>query len=385
MTVNRAPDGAPPWSPTSIAATAATVAILAAGCATTFREVPRSGANDVPSYLGAASRAGAADVELEPDPQLAWSSTDIRGTVGVPAVGERVTVVSSIDRWLYALDSRTGQLYWRHRSRGPFAAGPVIADGLVLVPTQGAEGRLTAVDLFTGKRRWEVEVGDVASPLTVREGVVYGATQTGGVFAHSLSDGTQRWRTGGAPTASGPLLVGPHVVVATLRDTLVVLDAATGRSSARVSIPFTATSPLAAIDDSTVALTSPAGAILSLAVPSGRVRWQVRTPAPIFGSPVVARDTVFALGNDGELWAVPSGDTAGLVRVPIGGTTVAAPVILRRGVLVATVDGSIVHFDRTTGRRSWVRQVEGELRHPPIVTQGQIVVAPLIGDVVSFR
>jgi outer membrane protein assembly factor BamB len=364
---------------------AATLGLVLGACAVTFRDVPRSGANEVSTYLGAQDRAPAGEADVDTAPQSAWRTQDIRGTVGVPAVGERITAVSSIDRWVYALDTRTGQVYWRHRARGHLATGPVIGDGVVLVASQGREGILEAVDLYTGKRRWQVEVGDVASPLIVREGFVYGATQSGAVFAHSLRDGARRWRAGGAPTTSGPLLAGDRVVVATLRDTLVVLELETGRTVRRSRLPVTTTAPLALIDDSTVALSSPSGALLALEIPSGRVRWRVDVPDPIFGAPVVARDTVFALSNIGELWAVPVGDTAGLVRSAIGGTTVAAPAVLRRGVLVATVDGDVIYFDRVTGRRVWMRRAGGELRHPPIVAHGQIVVAPILGDVLSFR
>ena len=373
-TVNRAP---------RLALWAALVPLVA--CAVTFRDVPRDGVNDVPTYLGGATRALAADVEIDTAPQLAWHTTDIRGTVGVPAVGERVTAVSTVDRWVYALDTRTGQVFWRHRARAQVATGPLMVEGLVLFATQGREGLIEAVDLYTGKRRWQAEVGDVASPLVARDGYLYGATQSGAVFALSIRDGSRRWRAGGAPTTSGPLLAGDRVVVATLRDTLVVLELETGRTIRRSRLPATTVAPLALINDSTVALASPAGALLALDIPSGRVRWRVDTSAPIFGAPVVARDTVFALSNDGNLWAVPVGDSAGLVRASIGVTTVAAPTILRHGVLVATVDGHVIYFDRVTGRRVWMRRAGGEFRHPPIVARGQIVVAPILGDVQSFR
>lgn len=358
---------------------------LVLACGVTFRDVPRGGVNEVTTYLGDPTRGPASDVEIDTAPQLAWRTEDIRGTVGVPAVGERVTVVSSIDRWVYALDTRTGQVFWRLRARGQLTTGPVMADGVVVVATQGGQGLLEAIDLYSGKRRWQVEVGDVAAPLVIRDGFVHGATQSGGVFSHELRTGARRWRAGGAPSTSGPLLAGNRVVVATLRDTLVVLELETGRTVRRTRLPAGVVAPLALIDDSTVAMASPAGLIAVLELPSGRVRWRVDTPAPIFGPPVVARDTVFALSNDGVLWAVPAGDTAGLVRTSTEAGTVAGPTVLRRGVLVATVAGDVMYFDRVTGRRVWMRRAGGELRHPPIVARGQIVLAPILGDVQSFR
>lgn len=358
---------------------------LGFACATHFRDVPRTGTNEVHGYLGAASRAPAADVVIDTAPQLEWQSEEIRGTVGVPAVGERVIVVASIDRWIYALDNRTGRAFWRHRAPGSLGTGPLLAGGLVLAASQGSEGELIAIDLYTGKRRWSAQVGDVASPLVIRDGTVYGATQTGAVFAFAVADGVRRWIVGGVPTRSGPTLVGDHLVVATLRDSMVVLRPATGRLIARTALPTTTIAPLAVIDDSTVALASPTGSVLAVAIPSATVRWQASASSPIYGAPVVARDTVFALSNEGSLLAIPREGPGGLVRASIGGLTVSAPVLVRDGVLVAMVDGTMVYFDRVSGRRVWTRRAGGELRHPPIVAQGQIVVAPILGDVMSFR
>jgi outer membrane protein assembly factor BamB len=359
--------------------------LLGAACATHFSDVPPDAGIEVRTYLGTPTRAPAADVVLDTTPELVWTSREIRGTVGVPAVGERVVVVATVDRWIYALDARTGEPFWRHRAPGTMSTGPLIAGGTVLAATQGREGEIIALDLRTGKRRWEAEVGDVASPLVAQGRTVYGATQTGTAFAFAIDNGARLWMVGGIPTRSGPMIAGDHLVIATLRDSLVVLRPSTGRLVSRTPLHGTTIAPLALMDDSTVVLTSPAGEVLAVSVPSGAVRWRVAAPSPIFGAPVSARDTVFALCNEGTLLAIPARDPGGLVQTPIGGLSVATPVILRHGVLVAMVDGDVIYFDRVTGRRIWMRRAGGELRHPPIVAHGHIVVAPLLGDVTSFR
>ena len=356
-----------------------------AACATHFSDVPPAPGMEVLTYLGTPTRAPAADITIDTAPEPAWTSTEIRGTVGVPAVAGPVVLISTVDRWIYALNASTGEPYWRHRAPGTMSTGPLIANGTVLAATQGREGTVVALDLRTGKRRWEAEVGDVSSPLVVAGGNVYGATQTGAVFAFAIQNGARLWLVGGIPTRSGPMIIGEHLVIATLRDSLIVLRPSTGRLVSRTRLPATTIAPLALVDDSTVALSSPAGEVLALAVPSGDVRWRVPAPSPIFGAPVSARDTVFALSNDGVLLAIPVRDPGGLVQTPIGGLSVATPLILRHGVLVAMVDGDVIYFDRVTGRRVWMRRAGGELRHPPIVANGRIVVAPLLGDVTSFR
>ena len=115
--------------------------------------------------------------------------------------------------------------------------------------------------------------------------------------------------------------------------------------------------------------------------------------APVFGAPVVLRDTVYALTNRCTLWSVPTESPARADTLPMPPTpaeagtctTVAAPALVRSGVLVATVSGHLIYVSRATRRVVWTRQTRGELRHPPAIRNGHIVVAPLLGDVVSFR
>jgi hypothetical protein len=138
--------------------------------------------------------------------------------------------------------------------------------------------------------------------------------------------------------------------------------------------------------------------------------WNVATGDAVHGSPAVVGDTVYALTNGCTLWAVAAASTRGgpvradtvtvtpppttlaatprspqLVDGPSRCTAVAGPTVVRDGVLVATVGGEVLFFDRAARRPVWARQLRGEIRHPPVVRNGQIVVAPLLGDVVTLR
>jgi len=347
--------------------------------------VPADADPDVPDYLGDVRRAPSAEEVIDTAPARVWSADVGRGSVGAPAVGDRVTAVTTVDRWVYALDTRTGRTFWRYRGDAPYGAGPAIGDGRVYVASEGRDGRLTALSLRDGKRRWRVRVGDVAGPIVLHEGTVYGATQDGTAFAYAAADGQRRWTRSVGPTRSSPLVAGSRLAIVTLTDSLIVLEAASGAVLGRSGLPSSTLAPLALIDDSTLAMASPAGGLLAVGVPGGRVRWHIPTGAPIFGAPSVWRDTVFALTNRCTLWAVPAANPAGADTAAIGCVAVAGPTIVRDGVLVAAVGGEVIYFDRRRRRRVWSRAVQGELRHPPIVRRQQIVVAPASGAVVSFR
>ena len=151
-------------------------------------------------------------------------------------------------------------------------------------------------------------------------------------------------------------------------------------------MPAATTAPLAKLDDTTVVLASPEGSLHAVRVPSGSVVWTARTNESISGAAVVVGDTVFALSRSCTLFRVPRhvGNVSQRDAIPDCITTT-SPLVLRDGVLVATVGGEITHISRATGRRVWTRQVGGPLRHPPVVLDRQAVIATLGGEVFGFR
>ena len=358
--------------------------IALAGCVTTLGRVPREGNNDVPEYLGNSNRTRNPSEVADRDPEVVWKTDAGRGSVGAVAMGERLTVLTSLDRFVTALNTRDGKQLWRYRGINPYGTGAIISDGRVFVATEGDLGVVTAINLFTGRKKWQTKVGDVGSPISYREGRVYVASQTGAVMALRGDNGKVVWKRNGMPTRSGPLVAGNRVVLVTLTDTLLVLDAATGTNLSKTFIETSSLAPLATIDDSTVVMSSPNGAVIAFAIPSGRARWRQSTGTPVNGSPVVARDSVFAVTTDGVLWIIPShGGDARSVRTNL--QTVSPPAIVSDGVLIATVDGKLVYINSANGSAVWTRDVGSELRHPPMILNGQMIVMPLSGKVVSYR
>jgi outer membrane protein assembly factor BamB len=151
-------------------------------------------------------------------------------------------------------------------------------------------------------------------------------------------------------------------------------------------MPAPTAAPLAKLDDSTVVLASPEGSLHAVRLSNGSILWSARTGEPISGAPVVVGDTVFALSRSCTIFRVPrhAGDVSRRDVIPDCISTT-SPLILRDGVLVATVGGEITYISRATGSRVWTRRVNGPLRHPPVVLDRQAVIATLGGEVFGFR
>lgn len=361
-------------------------AISVNGACARKRPVPPDAIGDVRTYLEDASRAPAQNFVLPDDPELDWEASLGRGSLGALAVGPGAAAVTTVDRWLYAFDPRNGRVYWRTRGETPFGAGPLVVGDRVYVASEGRDGAVSAHELRRGKRLWRRRMGDVSAPMAVGDSLLFGSTvAVGYTFALRTRDGAIVWRARTGGSKSGPLVVGQHVAVVSLTDTLFVLDAASGEIVTRVALGTSTAAPLALVNDSTAVITTPSGSVIAVTIPSGRIAWRHEVKRPIFGSPVVARDTVFALTSDCTLWMIPEGLRSAPDSTMLGCNAVATPLITRDGVLVATIDGAIVLFDRSTGERRWERHVGAELRQAAMYVDGRVLVAPTYGPVVSYR
>jgi outer membrane protein assembly factor BamB len=354
-------------------------------CTTVSGRVPREGNNDVLEYLGSPHRSRNPSEIADTNPTVVWRQDGGRGTLGAVAMGERLTLITSLDRFVTALNTRDGTRHWRYRGVNPYGTGPLVAEGRVFVATEGDPGVVTAINLYNGRRRWQRRVGDVAAPMAFRNGTVFVSTQTGSVAALRSDNGKVKWSRSGMPSKSGPLVVAGKVVLMSITDTLFVLDATTGVTVSKTALGLSTIAPLAAIDDSTAVMTSPAGMVVAFAIPSGQVRWRQPTQGPVVGAPVVARDSVFAVTSDGVLWIIPARNGEGARSMAMACQSVAAPAVVRDGVIVATVDGRLLYFNTASGRTVWTRNVGGEMRHPPMILNGQMIVMPVSGKVVSYR
>src|SRR5215218_4659978 len=102
------------------AASAALLIVLLGtfGCAANV-VVPREAESEVREYLGSSARGPAVLERVDSAPATVWRTNAGRGSTGAPAVGDRVMAVATVDRWVYALDTRTGRVYWRYRGDAP--------------------------------------------------------------------------------------------------------------------------------------------------------------------------------------------------------------------------------------------------------------------------
>lgn len=354
-------------------------------CAGAMRAVPDD-AIAAALDSGAVALRAAAPAALEERPSEVWRATAGRGIAGKPLVTPGVIVITTTDRWIYAIDARTGSTFWRRRGDGVYSAGPILVRDRVFVASERTGGRVSALQLRDGRRLWQSQTGDVSAPLAAADSTVYGVTERGRAFALEANTGRLRWQRSVGPSRSGAAVVGNRVIIATLRDTIVVLDATDGRVLASERAPASTTAPLTRLDDSTVVLASPEGSVHAIDAATGRARWSVVIEEPAVGHAVVVRDTVFVHGDACSLFGIHPRRGEILRRESrVSCVTSAAPAILRRGVLVATVSGDLLFYSRDERTPRWRVATERPVRHAPTVQDGRLVLPTITGEIFGFR
>ena len=324
------------------------------------------------TYLASLSRAPSASEIVPATPEPLFEFDVGRAPTGPLAVGDSVLVASTSDKRIAVLRRGSGKLVWRRRLKGPGAGGPLFVGDRLFAASGDRDGAIHAYDLRAGKRLWAKRVGPVVGPLGAFGGTVYAATASGVVFALDSARGDIVWhRRFQQPLRSGATVVGPHVLV-TSDDSLYLLSRRTGERAAVAASVGSVIRPPAIVDQLLVTA-SPDGIIEAFELPTLETRWRRTVESPVFGSPSIARDTVFVATMDGALWRIPIDAPWAATMQDIGIPMRATPAPVANGVLLSTVTGEVLLLDSTNDVPRWRLTADGALEEPPLVSHGTIL------------
>jgi outer membrane protein assembly factor BamB len=196
-----------------------------------------------------------------------------------PALQEEFLVAGFPSGELIALRPEDGRVLWTESLAGAGFGGlaeifgirglPVIQNGRVYA--MGMGGTSMAVDLRSGRRLWERELGGTESPVPVGDWLFL-VGDDGTLVAMGREDGRVRWLSdlnappeGEEPddepaTFATPILAGGRLILPSSKGEALLIDPATGATTGRLRLPDATTLP-GAVAQNTLVLLSDNGTL----------------------------------------------------------------------------------------------------------------------------
>ncbi len=189
-----------------------------------------------------------------------WSnaaSLEIAGVFGAaaPSIGQGTVVAGFSSGELNAYRYENGRMVWQDAlsrtsmstsvaSLSDIDADPVIDNGVVFAIGQG--GRMVALDLFSGQRIWELNIGGISTPWVAGEWV-FAVNDKAQLIAVARRTGKIRWinqmpryekmkARKGPITYVGPVLAGERLVVAGSNGALINVSPVDGAFQSQVDL-----------------------------------------------------------------------------------------------------------------------------------------------------
>ncbi len=221
------------------------------------------------------------------DGHILWTHNGLPETAGLlggasPAIDGGIVVVAYSSGEIFALRAENGRPLWGDnlataRSLDALSAladirgRPIIDHGLVFAISHS--GRMVAIDLRTGDRVWEQDIGGSYSPWIAGE-FVYVVTNDSAIVCLTRREGRIKW----------------------------VLDLPRHEDEAKKSNPLVWAGPVLAGDRLIVVASD--GEALSISPYSGKPLGRIEFPDGSFLAPVLANRTLFVLTQDADLFAL---------------------------------------------------------------------------------
>jgi outer membrane protein assembly factor BamB len=325
----------------------------------------------------AASAAGNA-------PTPVWTSRAGRRFTSPLELRDNTLYGGSVDRKVYAVDVRSGDVRWSARLSGMVVGGVLLAGDTVYAGTSRPEGRVYALQRSTGKQIWRRSTNPIGAPLALISGILVAQTQRGEVLGLDPASGRIRWhrRTGVSRVAVAP--AGPGALLAATTDSLFRLSTVDGKITQRAASPGTIVSPWVTYNGGLVAGTTDSQVVL-LDPATVKQKWTVRVDAPVLNSPAVLGDTLFLASRMGTVYRIDPGPNPRPRQIAALDWPVTTPLTIVNGrILLGGADGTIRSL-RTDGSEVWRVRIWRPVELGPVPVPDGLIAVGGNGDFHRYR
>jgi eukaryotic-like serine/threonine-protein kinase len=339
-----------------------------------------------PMFRGTPSLQGVSQAQLPKALKLRWSYQTEGSIDSSAAIVSGVVYVGSGDGILRAIDLATGKQRWQYKTGGLFGeSSPCVYGGAVYIGD--LEGTLHAVDAATGKATWTFKTeGEIKSSPNVYENRIYFGSYDEHLYCLSLS-GSLIWKylTGG-PVHSTPAAAKGMVYVSGCDAIFRAIAAEKGKEAYKLSIgEYTGAS--AALRDGHAYVGTFANEVLGLDLEQQKVQWTYRHATrsfPYYSSAAVTQDYVVLGGRDKMVHCLQRSTGKEIWTFLTGARVESSPLITASRVFVGSNDGNLYELDLVSGEKTWEFVAGAALTASPAVAQGSLVIGSQDGMLYCF-
>ena len=257
-------------------------------------------------------------------------------------------------------------------------AQPIIAQNRLFA--MDAETTVSAYNLSNGENIWTTELtpkdeedGHINGGLAFHGGKIFASTGFGQVIALSAKTGKILWRRDvGAPFRTAPTARGDRVFVTSITNKLYTLNSNNGAILWTHSGIEESTNLLGggspAVDSGVVVVPYSSGELLALKVQNGQELWNdslagarrslgTATISSIRGRPIIDRNIVFAISNNGQLTAINLRNGRRIWERNIG--SIESPWIAGDYLFLISNNTDLIALGRINGQIYWVTSLPG--------------------------
>ena len=254
-----------------------------------------------PMFRGSSALWGVTGTQLPKSPKLRWSYQAKDSIESSAAIVDGTVYVGSMDGALYAIDLATGRVRWEYKTAGPVEeSSPCVHSGVVYVGD--LSGVLHAVDVTTGKARWTFKAEDeIKSSPNWADNRIYFGSYDRNLYCLSAANGKLVWKyTTEGPVHCTPAIDKDKVYISGCDENLRAIDAATGKQL--YALPLGSyTGASAAVRDDHAYVGTFGNEVLGIDLKQRVARWTYQHPIrnfPFYSSAALTENRVVLGGRD---------------------------------------------------------------------------------------
>jgi outer membrane protein assembly factor BamB len=339
---------------------------------------------DWPLFRGDARQTGIAKDGLPEQLAVLWKFETKDNIEATAVIVDGVVYIGSMDEHLYAIDLKTGKEKWNYKG-GPFKASASVRGDAVYAGDQ--DGVLHCIDAATGKKRWTFTTdAEITSAVNFSgDSILFGSYDEN--LYCLTKDGNSRWKFKiNGPINGSPAVVDGKTFVAGCDSMLHVIDVEHGKELRSVDLGGQVGATAAVAGDRLFVGTM-TNEVLAIDWKKGEIDWKFQAPTrqqPFYSSAAITDDLALVGSRDRRLWALDRKTGKEAWSFLTDGRVDASPVVVGKRVYIPSLDGKLYVLDAAKGTLLTKYTVGGQVSASPAVAGDRLVIGNDQGIVYCF-